>query len=611
MRQCLRFPRPHPIILVWAAAFFFTTIGNIALWKSLWGLIDLNSLRSVLFLASLPVVLFCLFNLMLTPLLALPFLRRPLLVLLVVVSAACSYFMLHYNVLIDRSMVQNVFETNQAELNAYLSLPLLLTLLALGVLPAAGLALVRTTSGAGSIRSLLVWPVSVLASLLVLLAIGFAFYKDYSSLLRNNRHIRDQVLPLNVVRHTHGYLKGLYSTRQQPLRAIGMDAQRAPGPRRKLVILVVGETARSQNFQLNGYPRATNPRLSRKEGVISFNDVSSCGTATAISVPCMFSQMTRGQYDDVRAATEENVLDILQRTGISVLWRNNNNGGCKGVCERVPTEDMPALKVAGQCVNADGTCYDGVLLHQLGARIDAINGDALIVLHQLGSHGPTYFERYPAASRAFSPTCDSNQIQHCSNEALVNTYDNTLVHTDHLLGKAIDLLQGYADQRDVALIYVSDHGESLGERGMYLHGTPYFIAPREQTQVPMVMWFSAEFSRNAGLDLACMRGNALHRAYSHDNVFHSLLGLFGVSSTVYQRDLDVFAGCRTGTAQRTTGPAVVSAPVAALPARTRRCWARLSLVRSPQLRRRDALGCWRGVAFGWVRGTAGRGGLSP
>ncbi|MEW6383851.1 phosphoethanolamine transferase EptA [Stenotrophomonas hibiscicola] len=608
MRQCLRFPRPHPIILVWAAAFFFTTIGNIALWKTLWGLIDLNSLRSVLFLASLPLVLFCLFNLMLTPLLALPFLRRPLLVLLVVVSAACSYFMLHYNVLIDRSMVQNVFETNQAELNAYLSLPLLLTLLALGVLPAAGLALVRTTSGAGSIRSLLVWPVSVLASLLVLLAIGFAFYKDYSSLLRNNRHIRDQVLPLNVVRHTHGYLKGLYSTRQQPLRAIGMDAQRAPGPRPKLVILVVGETARSQNFQLNGYPRATNPRLSRKEGVISFNDVSSCGTATAISVPCMFSQMTRGQYDDVRAATEENVLDILQRTGISVLWRNNNNGGCKGVCERVPTEDMPALKVAGQCVNADGTCYDDVLLHQLGARIDAINGDALIVLHQLGSHGPTYFERYPAASRAFSPTCDSNQIQHCSNEALVNTYDNTLVHTDHLLGKAIDLLQGYADQRDVALIYVSDHGESLGERGMYLHGTPYFIAPREQTQVPMVMWFSTEFSHNAGLDLACMRGNALHRAYSHDNVFHSLLGLFGVSSTVYQRDLDVFAGCRTGTAQRTTGPAVVSAPVAALPARTRRCWARLSLVRSPQLRRRDALGCWRGVAFGWVRGTAGRGG---
>ncbi|MCI1048432.1 MULTISPECIES: phosphoethanolamine--lipid A transferase [unclassified Stenotrophomonas] len=555
MRQCLRFPRSHPIVLVWAAALFFATIGNLALWKTLWGLIDLNSLRSTLFLASLPPLLFCLFNLLLTPLLALPFVRKPLLVLLLVVGAACSYFMLHYNVLIDRSMVQNVFETNQAELNAYLSLPLLLTLLALGVLPAAGLALVRTTRRAGSIRSLLVWPANVLASLVVLLAIGFAFYKDYSSLLRNNRYIRDQVLPLNVVRHTHGYLKSLYSTRQQPLRPIGTDARRVPGPRPKLVVMVVGETARSQNVQLNGYPRATNPRLSRKDGVISFSDVSSCGTATAISVPCMFSQMTRQQYDDVRAATEENVLDILQRTGVGVLWRNNNNGGCKGVCERVPTEDMPALKVADQCVNADGTCYDDVLLHQLGARIDAIHGDALVVLHQLGSHGPTYFERYPAASRAFSPTCDSNQIQHCSNEALVNTYDNTLVHTDQVLAETIDLLQGYSDHRDVALFYVSDHGESLGERGMYLHGTPYFIAPREQTQVPMVMWFSTEFSRNAGLDMACLRGNALRRAYSHDNVFHSLLGLFGVSSSVYQRDLDVFAGCRA-----TTGAPLATAP---------------------------------------------------
>ena len=555
MRQCLRFPRLHPIVLAWAAALFFTTIGNIALWKSLWGLIDLGSLRSALFMASLPLVLFCLFNLLLTPLLALPLLRKPLLVLLVVTSAACSYFMLHYSVLIDRSMVQNVFETNRAELNAYLSLPMLLSLLVLGVLPAAGLALVRTTSGAGSIRSLLVWPVNVLVSMLVLLAIGFAFYKDYSSLLRNNRYLRDQVLPLNVVRHTHGYLKSLYSTRQQPLRAIGMDARRTPGPRPKLVILVVGETARARNFQLNGYPRATNPQLSRKDGVISFRDVSSCGTATAISVPCMFSQMTREQYDEVRAATEENLLDILQRTGVGVLWRNNNNGGCKGVCERVPTEDMPALKVAGPCINADGTCHDDVLLHQLGARIDTLNGDALIVLHQLGSHGPTYFERYPAASRAFSPTCDSNQIQHCSNEALVNTYDNTLVHTDHVLGKAIDLLQGYSDQRDVALIYVSDHGESLGERGMYLHGTPYFIAPREQTQVPLVMWFSPHFGREAGLDMACLRRNALHKAHSHDNVFHSLLGLFGVSSAVYQRDLDVFAGCRASAT-----PSVASLP---------------------------------------------------
>ncbi|MCW2484225.1 phosphoethanolamine transferase, partial [Candidatus Symbiopectobacterium sp. NZEC135] len=169
-----------------------------------------------------------------------------------------------------------------------------------------------------------------------------------------------------------------------------------------------------------------------------------------------------------------------------------------------------------------------VLLHQLSARIDARQGDMLIVLHQLGSHGPTYFERYPAQDKTFSPTCDSNQIQKCTNEALTNTYDNTLVYTDRMLGKTIDVLQRYSEQRDVAMIYVSDHGESLGERGMYLHGTPYIIAPKEQTQVPMVMWFSPTFAQQAHLNLACLRKNADNKDYSHDNLYHSLLGLFDV-----------------------------------------------------------------------------------
>ncbi|MEL7628211.1 sulfatase-like hydrolase/transferase [Pectobacterium aroidearum] len=350
------------------------------------------------------------------------------------------------------------------------------------------------------------------------------------------------MLPFNFVRNTNGYLK---RTTSQLLRTVAEDATRPEtGERSKLVIAVVGETARAQNFQLNGYPRATNPSLSQRENIISFKNVSSCGTATAISLPCIFSRMTRTQYDEVRAATEENLLDILRRTGVQILWRNNNNGGCKGVCERVPTDDMPILKITEQCVNKDGTCYDDVLHHQLSSRIDAMSGDALIVLHQLGSHGPTYFERYPAQEKIFSPTCDSNQIQKCSNEAQTNTYDNMLVYTDRMLGKTIDLLQRYSGQRDVAMIYLSDHGESLGERGIYLHGTPYLIAPKEQTQVPMVMWFSPKFAQDAGFNLACLRNNADNKDYSHDNFYHSMLGLFGVHSRVYQPELDVFSPCR-------------------------------------------------------------------
>lgn len=544
MRFCIRWPRPHPVTLVWLSAAFFATAGNMALWQSLWSLVEVQGFRSLLFLVSLPLLLFCLFNLLLTPIGMLPVLRKPLLILLLMTSSAASYFMLHYNVLIDRSMVQNVFESNQAEMASYVSLPLMLTILLLGVLPSCIVLVMRTGHRGRPLRSSLVWMANVLATMMVLVTVALAFYKDYSSLLRNNRYLREEVLPLNILRHTYGYLGSSHRARAQPLRTLADDAVRTPGTRPRLVIFVAGETARSQNFQLNGYRRATNPVLASRNNVISFQKVSSCGTATAISLPCMFSSLTRAQFDAERAASQENVLDVLRRTRVDVAWRDNNNGGCKGVCARVPTDDVAEMKVDGLCLNDDGTCLDEILLHRLSARIEAARGDGLIVLHPMGSHGPTYFQRYPADARVFSPTCDSNQIQKCSNEALVNTYDNTLVYTDRMLGKAIDLLETYSAERDVALVYVSDHGESLGERGLYLHGTPYLIAPREQTQVPMVMWFSPEFVRNAGLDLACLRRDAGAEAFSHDNVFHSLLGLFQVSTAEYQRDLDVFAGCR-------------------------------------------------------------------
>lgn len=542
----------HPVQLTWLAALFFATVGNIVLWQTVWASVEINSLQSLLFFISLPVFLFCLVNLLFTAVLALPWVRKPLLALLVVISASCSYFMLHYKVLIDRSMVQNFFETNRAEFTSYLSIPLLLTILVLGVLPAAAMVLLPIRSGRRIVPSMLWWLGNALVTLAVLSAVTMVFYKDYASLLRNHRQIRDQVLPFNFMHNANGYLKRKYVAKLQLLRTVGEDAARpvaAASGRPKLVVAVIGETARAQNFQLNGYPRATNPLLAQREGVISFKRVSSCGTATAVSVPCLFSRMTRARYEDVQAATEENLLDILRRTGLHILWRNNNNGGCKGVCDRVPADDMPSLKPAGYCVNQDGTCYDDVLLHGLDERLGAVQGDALIVLHQLGSHGPTYFERYRPESRVFSPTCDSNQIQKCSNQALVNTYDNTLVETDRMLAQTIDWLDGHAAERDVALVYVSDHGESLGERGMYLHGTPYFMAPQEQTRVPLVMWFSPGFLQAAGLDPACLRSNADRHDYSHDHFFHSVLGLFDVRTGLYQPELDILAGCRARTGQ--------------------------------------------------------------
>ena len=546
-------PRPftsirlNPVQLSWVAALFFTTLGNLVLWQTLFAKVEVNSLHSLLFFLSLPVFLFCFLNLLLSPVLALPYVRKPILVCLVVVSASCSYFMYHYQVLIDRSMVQNFFETNQAEFSSYFSISLLLTTVVLGVLPAALMVSIPSKSLPSSWHTAFWWLGNVVVAATMLATLAMLFYKDYASLLRNNQEIRSQVLFFNFVHNTNSYLKRKHQARSQPIRTVAEDARRtqsAADSRPKLVIAVIGETARAQNFQLNGYPRATNPELSQRDDIISFKNVSSCGTSTAVSLPCMFSRLSRQQFDQVRAATEENLLDVLQRTGVEVLWRNNNNGGCKGVCARVPTDNMPKVKVAGLCVNKDGTCYDDVLLHELDARIQALQGDALIVLHQLGSHGPTYFERFPAETASFHPVCNSNQIQNCSNEALTNTYDNTLIYTDRKLSKAIALLQRHAMVRDVAMVYLSDHGESLGEKGMYLHGTPYIIAPKEQTHVPLVMWLSPEFAKSSQVDVSCLRQNADSAHYSHDHFYHSMLGLFNIETSVYQPHLDLFSPCR-------------------------------------------------------------------
>ncbi|ELO4999954.1 sulfatase-like hydrolase/transferase [Escherichia coli] len=205
----------------------------------------------------------------------------------------------------------------------------------------------------------------------------------------------------------------------------------------------------------------------------------------------MFSDMTRGDFSRKAAVSTENVLDILHRTGISVLWKEND-GGCKGVCNRLPVVSMNAVGNKKLCNGR--TCYDGVLLDNVDENITPLTGnDKMIVFHMIGSHGPTYFERYSEEHRFFVPDCPRSDIENCTNEELVNTYDNTIRYTDYVLSEMIKKLKEYSDKYRTVLLYVSDHGESLGEYGVYLHGTPYKMAPDQQTQVPLLLWMSPEF----------------------------------------------------------------------------------------------------------------------
>jgi len=525
-------------------ALYIALALNLHFYRQAFALLPVNSLHTALVFATLPLVAFCVINIVLT-LASFLWLERPVITLMILASAAAQFFMIAYGVVIDRSMIDNIVDTTPAETLALLSPRLIATLLLSGLLPAMLAWWLRIRGPRLNLRSVLWRAGSIVVSGLLIVLVALLFYKDYASLFRNNKELVKSLNPSNSIVavnswYVHNRLNNL------PLVRIGLDAAQRPqmkaGPRHNLTIVVLGETSRAENFSLGGYGRDTNPRLA-KDDVVYFPKTTSCGTSTAVSVPCMFSNMPREHYNAGLAHHQEGVLDVIQRAGIQVLW-NENDGGCKGACDRVPHQDMTQLDLPGQCI--DGECDDAVLFHGLEAYIDGLKGDGIIVLHTIGSHGPTYYRRYPANLRTFTPTCDSNEIQTCSRQALVNTYDNTIVNVDYIVDRAIKLLEAKQDRFTTSLVYLSDHGESLGENGVYLHGLPWSIAPEQQTHVPLLIWLSEDYRNRYGIDYRCLKAQAQNNAFSQDNLFSTLLGLTGVSTREYHQQDDILTSCRRG-----------------------------------------------------------------
>jgi len=366
--------------------------------------------------------------------------------------------------------------------------------------------------------------------------------KEILSLGRNHREVRYMIGPFNILAASYSVIRDRLQAPTE-FRSVALDAARTSettGDRRPSVhVLIVGETARAANFSMAGYSRMTNPMLHDRPDVNFFN-ISSCGTATAVSLPCMFTIESRAKFDRVASSNEDNLLDIAARAGYSVHWVDNGNG-CKGLCARVDNRDVHEAKVDSLCTS-DG-CFDAILVHELEMLLPEIKDDTLIVLHQLGSHGPAYYRRYPDEFRAFVPDCRSPNLGDCSNQAIANSYDNTILYTDYVVATAIEALSEYSGRLNTSLIYLSDHGESLGEHNLYLHGMPYKFAPREQTQVPMISWFSPGAEQLQAFQPGC-RNRIGDTAVSHDNLFHTELGLLGIETVAYQSDLDIFAACR-------------------------------------------------------------------
>lgn len=434
---------------------------------------------------------------------------KTVMVFFIVAGAMVGYFAYNYGIIFDYDMMVNLLQTNTAEATTYINFKSAANTLIFGILPAALLVFVKIRWPDTWLHAVLGRLAFFSGAVLLLLCIAAAYYQNYASICRNHNILRKEISPYNFVWYGARAVRQTYFPARIEFNKVGGDALiDNPGERPELFVVVLGETARAQNFKHNGYYRDTTPYTDNLPvlNFVKFAPVASCGTATAVSVPCMFSIMKRKDYDETKAYNSSSLADILKYAGYKAVWYDND-GGCKGVCERIPHEniDPASADFLGLCKN--GSCYDEVLLKKLRLKLAKSASEkksTVIFLHLIGSHGPTYFERVSDDKKIFKPSCERGDIENCSVEEIVNAYDNTLVYTDYVLSKVVEELKPYQEQFGTAMFYISDHGESLGEKGLFLHGVPYAIAPKEQTEVPMMSWFSDSFIKDHHMNMRCL-----------------------------------------------------------------------------------------------------------
>lgn len=535
----------RPEILALIVAIYIALVLNRPFWNKFLQLVAPHQIGDWAFVGAVAIATVLIAYLALLAVSLKPLLRLLVLILLPV-TAAAAYFMGEYGIVIDAHMVRNVFETDRGETGDLITWKLIAYVVFLGILPGVLFWLVPWTKRSWRAETLAKLKYAAAASI-VCTAVLLPYVGNILSLGREHRELKMTLTPLNYISAVTTYWRLEGRKRVKVAVPYGEDARQAVSSnatRKSLFVIVVGETARADHFALNGYARPTNPELSKVPDLINFPHAYSCGTDTAQSVPCMFSGFGHDGFTNAKAEMRQNLLDVLKRADVDVLWRENQ-AGCKGVCARIETETLTGHKVPTFFPSTEN--YDDILVDGLDERIKKMQHNEVIVLHMMGSHGPAYWRRYPPKYETFTPACKDAQFSHCELSTIVNAYDNSLVYTDHVLARLIGVLADAANHGvDTGMLYVSDHGESLGEHGMYLHGMPYAIAPEAQIHVPMVVWLSPSLREARGIDQSCMLAHANKRV-SHDNLFHSTLGIMNVATRVYDPALDLFAACRNRT----------------------------------------------------------------
>jgi lipid A ethanolaminephosphotransferase len=486
------------------------------------GNLDLPSFAGALTLATLLVALLSSTALALT-LLSLISVRilKPFCMAMAIVNAVAVYFVATYNVVLDKAMMGNVHSTNSSEALELFHPKLIAYVLILGVLPCCLLARVHIRKTPRLKLAVIAFLGAVITVIWAYLAAGTWLWID-----KHAKKLGGMVMPWSYVVNMARYeLPRLIASDVQIL----LPSAAFSSNDRVVVILVIGEAARAQNFQLYGYDRPTNPLLPRA-GAVALRHATACSTYTTASIRCMLSHLdSRSEF----SKRYEPLPSYLQRSGVDVIWRSHNWG-------EPPMEVQTYQKAADLSADCRGAgCdYDEVLLNGLEQRIrDSSSQKVFVVLHQIGSHGPAYATRYPSEFQVFKPVCTSVELGKCTRDELVNAYDNTIVYTDHFLAQTIGVLKSFEDTATL-LIYVSDHGESLGEYGLYLHGAPWSIAPDVQKEVPFIVWMSDAFIRLRGVEPGRLEMQPVH---SLRDIFHTVVGAFRMRSDAYLAHYDIFS----------------------------------------------------------------------
>lgn len=524
-----------PLLLNLAVAAFILAVHNNTFWQR-----NVAIFGDPLAIATFGGAVFALTWLIIT-LFALRWLQKPVLVFLLILGAVTSYYQDTLGATIDREMIQNAITTTVTESKHLITPSFVIHVLWAGVLPAIMVVWVPVKRPP-LLPSALIWAATSAAAAALCIGLLLSDFATFSVAIRGQKELMASYQPGAPLAGALRYARMLQKSKALPLQALGIDAKPssalAAATKPVLLVVVAGETSRAENWSLGGYDRATNPELAQRD-ITYFSNVSSCGTATAVSLPCMFANYTRADYSYDIGASTENMLDILARAGYHVEWWDNNTGD-KGIAARQTMHSIITSTDPRYC--AKGECTDGIFLDKLQDYAENITQNTVLVFHMIGSHGPSYYLRYPAEFERFTPTCKTAELHECTIEQITNAYDNTVVYTDHIVASLIDVLAAQT-KATAALFFVSDHGESLGENGLYLHGAPYFMAPDSQTHVPMLTWIPQSYAEVFGIQRDCLAKDTT-AALSHDNMFSTVLSLAGVETGVIDPQLDLITPCR-------------------------------------------------------------------